>query len=80
MKTDRVTATLHEDQYTFMNISRSILLIKRDVSDKICRENKKHTFVLNDLFFEILSFYELMWENIVEPYRPQTTVWRMLIA
>jgi len=29
---------LYEDQYTFMIISRSILLRMRNISDKICRE------------------------------------------
>jgi len=31
--------TSHEDQYTFLIISRLILLIMRNVSDKNCREN-----------------------------------------
>jgi hypothetical protein len=32
--------TLHEDLFTFLIISRSILLRMRNVSDKICRENQ----------------------------------------
>jgi len=31
---------LHEDQYAFFIVSRSILLRMRKVSDKSCRENK----------------------------------------
>jgi hypothetical protein len=34
----RKTGTLHEDQYTFMITARSVLIM-RNVSDKICREN-----------------------------------------
>ena len=36
--------------------------------------------MLNNFFFEILSVYEIMWKNVAEPYRPQMTIWRMLIA
>jgi hypothetical protein len=32
--------TLHEDQYTFLNISRSILLRMKNVLDINCRENQ----------------------------------------
>jgi len=39
----RITGTLHEDQYTFLIIFRSILLRERNVSDKSCIE-KQHTF------------------------------------
>jgi len=30
--------------------------------------------------FENLAIYELMWENMVQPDRPQITIWRMRIA
>ena len=30
--------------------------------------------------FEIRSVYETMWKNIVEPDRPQVTIWRMRIT
>jgi len=36
-----ITGTLHEDQYTFLIISRSTLLRMSNVSDKSCRENQK---------------------------------------
>ena len=29
---------------------------------------------------ENLVIYEIRWENIVEPHRPQMTIWRMRIA
>jgi hypothetical protein len=31
-------------------------------------------------FFENLAVYEIKWENIVEPGRPQMKIWRMHIA
>ena len=46
----RITATLHEKQYTF--ISRSILLGMRNVSDESSRENKHTHFMLNNFFFQ----------------------------
>ena len=36
----RITGTLHADQYTFLIISRRILLRMRNVWDQICRENR----------------------------------------
>jgi hypothetical protein len=32
------------------------------------------------VFFENGSVYEVMWKNIVEPGRPQMTIWRMRIV
>ena len=31
-------------------------------------------------FFEDRAVYEIMWQNVVERGRPQTTIWRMRIA
>jgi len=36
----RITGTLHDEQYTYMIISRPVLLRMRNVSDKSCRENQ----------------------------------------
>jgi hypothetical protein len=41
----RITGTLHEDVFTFMTMSRYILLRMRNVSDKICRENQNTFYV-----------------------------------
>ena len=49
----------------------------RNVSVKCCRKNE-NTFYVH--FAEKLAFYEIMWKNIVDPGRPQMTVWRMRIA
>jgi hypothetical protein len=48
------TGTLLEDLYTFM-IYRWILLSKRNISDKICRENQK-TFYVRSHFPKICRF------------------------
>jgi hypothetical protein len=43
-------------------------------------EKSKHAFIFNNFFFENRVFYEIMWKNVVESGRPQTTVWRMRIV
>ena len=53
----------------------------RNVSDKICRENQNIHFMFNVFFSQKnRAVCEIMWENIVEPDRPQMTIWRMRIA
>jgi len=43
---------------------------------------KIKTHILGPVFFFLdnRAVYEIMWENIVKPDRPQMTVWRMRIA
>jgi len=55
-----MTGTLHEDQYTFLIISRSFLLRMRNVSDKHCRGSKNTRFVFSNFFFEGRAVYEIM--------------------
>ena len=63
--------TLHEDQYTYRSILRSI----GNTSDKTVNKMKLLSpFNLNR------AFYEIKLKNTVEPDRPQTTIWRMRIA
>ena len=40
-----MAVTLHEDQYTFLATFRALLLRKRNISDKSCRENKNIHFM-----------------------------------
>jgi len=40
-----MTGTLHDDQFTFLIISRSFLLRTRHFSDKICRWNQNTFYV-----------------------------------
>jgi len=72
LKSDKVTGTLHEDQYTFfLIISHSVLLRMRNVSDKSCRENQNTNFVFRNFFYR--TVYEIMWKNIVESI-PRMTI------
>jgi hypothetical protein len=45
----------------------------RLVSDKSCRENQNPTF-----FPENRAVYEIMWENVVEPDRPEENIIRRM--
>ena len=48
---------LREDQYTFLIIPRSVLLIMTDVPDKSCRENQNtHLIFISFSFFFRKSF------------------------
>jgi len=64
---------------TFMITSRSVLHRMRNAADKVVEEL---THVMFGTFFssENRTFYEIMCENIVEPVKPQTTIWRMRIG
>ena len=63
--------TSHEAQYTFLIISRSVLLRIRSVSHKICRQNRKTHFTLNNPFIENCAVCEMTWKNIVQPDESQ---------
>jgi hypothetical protein len=52
----KITGTLHGDRYTFLIISRSVLLRMRNVSDKSCRENQNTHFLFSDFFPKGFSF------------------------
>jgi len=60
-------------------ISRSLLLKKRNVSDKPYGENQK-ALICSIIFFLNRAIYDIMWKNIVDPDRTQMTIWRMRIA
>jgi hypothetical protein len=59
------------DFFTFLIISRSILLGMMNVSGINCRENKNHIWCSRTLFF---SPKIVPWKDIVLPGRPQMTI------
>jgi len=68
-------------QFTLLIIPCSVLLRMRNISNKICREKQNTHFKLhNFFFFENRAVCVIMWKNIVEPDRPQMTIWRMRFA
>jgi len=53
----------------------------RNISDTFIERIRYHTFYVQKLFFsKIVPFMRIMMKNIVEPGRPQMTIWRMRIA
>jgi hypothetical protein len=54
-------------------VTLSVLLRMINVSDKVVEKIKTH-LVFKYVFFENRAFYEIMWKNIAEPERPQTTI------
>ena len=48
--------------------------------NKFCTENQNTHFTLNIFFFENRAVYEITWKNMVQPKRPQMTIWCMRIA
>ena len=52
----------------------------RNVSDKMYRKNQNTVLCSITPFSETLVAYEIMWTNMVEPDRPQMTIWRMRIS
>ena len=75
----RTTSALHKQQYTFMIISRSLLLRLRNFSDKSCRENRNTHFIFGNFFLELCRLWSNV-KNVVEPCRPQMIMWYMRIA
>ena len=73
----RIVGTLHEEQCTFLIISRSALFRTRNAADKRCPEKSQHILFSVAFFSENPAVYEIMWKNIVEPDRPQMKTWCM---
>ena len=66
--------TLHEEQYTSLTISHSILPKMRNVSHIILEKIKTHIFCSMNLKKKNRAFYEKMWRKFVERGRPQITI------
>ena len=66
--------TLHEDQCTFVIIFRSVIYRMRNFSDKSRRENRNTHFVFSNCFPVNRAIYEIVWQNKVQPDRPQMTI------
>ena len=73
LKSDKNNGYFHEDLYTFM-VSVSVLLRKRNILEKICRENQNTHFVFSNFYSANRAVYEIMWKNMAEPDRAQMTI------
>jgi hypothetical protein len=63
-----------------MIISRSVLLRRRNVSDKSCRGNQNTHFMFSNFLFENRAVYEIMCKNIVDRGRLPMATGRMRIT
>jgi len=52
----------------------------RTVSDKRRTENHNTHFTFSNRFQKNLAIYGIMWKNVVQPEKPQMTVWPMSIS
>jgi hypothetical protein len=71
-----MTGTRHDQFFTFMTTSFRILLIKRNVTDKNCRENKNTQFAFINFFRKLLPFMRKFRKYLVELETPYVTIWR----
>jgi len=71
-----MAGTLHEDQYTCMIMSLSVLLRIRNISGENHRENQTH--ILCSIIFPRKSCrLSDNVQNMVQSDTPQMTIWRM---
>ena len=68
-----------EDQYTFSIVRLSVILRMRSTSGRNCIENQTYFLCSITFFRKSCSFWSNV-ENILEPGRPQMTIWSMRIA
>jgi hypothetical protein len=69
-----ITGTLHENLSIHMIISRWILLIIGNVSDRSSRYIKTHILYSINVS-KNSALYEIMWKNMLEPDRSQMTIY-----
>ena len=72
----RITGTVHEDVFTFITISRRVLLRMRNIPNKSCRENQNTHFMFSNFLPENRTVCGRMSKNVVEPERVQMAIWR----
>jgi len=68
--------TIHEDQSTFLFISRPVLLRMNSVSNII---EKIETQFFSIVFLKH-AVYEIMWKKNLERGRPQMKIWRRVMV
>jgi hypothetical protein len=63
------------DVFTFMTVSRFVFLRRRIALNGSCRENQNTHFMFNNFISESNTVYVTTWKNVVEPERPQLTIY-----
>jgi hypothetical protein len=57
--------------YVYNNISLDSPCNEKHVSDRSYRGNENTNFIFNSFFPENRTVYEITWENMVQPVKPQ---------
>ena len=70
---------LHEDTNIFYHNSLNLILGWKTFQKKDVEKIKTHIFC-SVIFFENRAVYEIMRKIMVQPDRPQVTIWRMRIV
>ena len=73
LKMPKITGALNEDVFTFLTVSRLILLRVRKVLDKSYRENQNTHFRFS-FVFETPAVYEIMSKHMAEQERPHMAI------
>jgi len=60
----------------FLSYLAQLFLELEMLQAKFVEKIKTHIFC-SIIFTENLAFYEIMWKNMIEPGRPQMTIWRI---
>jgi hypothetical protein len=47
---------------------------------KVVEKNQNTHFVFSNVLPKFVPFFKIMWKNIVDPDRPQMTMWRVRIS
>jgi len=74
LKTNKNNRTSHQDQYTFLIMSRSVLLRMKIFKIKLVENIKTHFVCSKTLISKIMPFMEYCGEKMDEPDRPQMTL------
>ena len=64
----------NEIQYTFLNLTRLILLRMGNISDNRCRKNQSTHFISSNFFNKNRAVYETARKNMVQPYKPKICI------
>ena len=46
----------------------------RNISDRICKANQNTHFVVQERLSENRAIYDIVWQNMVQPDKPQMTM------
>jgi hypothetical protein len=70
----RITGAVHKDQYTFLIIFLSIPFLECEMFQTYVVKKIKTHILCSKTFSDDRPVYKIMWQNVVEPDRPQKAI------